>query len=123
MSVEYDLISDSAREGYELGQGPWAQDAFAKALRSADPVGEVFSFLVEDHYEPQYAKRVAGEIAAFVVAHPDWRVVDDCGGWDGSVVSNGRLAILVDEGCDPMDPNFPLYLRVGSRYRYEVECT
>ncbi len=92
MSVEYDLISDSAREGYKLGRGFWYEDAFAEALRSADPAGEVFAFLVEsEHWEPEYAKRVSEEISAFASKHPDWRVVNDCGGWDGSVVSDERM--------------------------------
>ncbi len=116
MPVEYDLISDVAREGYELGSGVWYEDAFIKALRSTDPVGEVFAFLVEeDDYEPEYARKVASEIAAFAAAHPDWRVVSEQ--WDGAVVDGEWMAVLVDEGSDPMDTGYPLYRKVGSRYR------
>ena len=36
MGVEYDLISDATREGYELGKGPWYE--LPEALRSSDPL-------------------------------------------------------------------------------------
>ena len=36
MGVEYDMISDSAREGYELGKDPWGdKDAARQALSAA----------------------------------------------------------------------------------------
>lgn len=117
MGVEYSLISDTLREGYELGKGAWGDPAFAEALRSIDPISEVVAFLVEeDDFEPIHAVEIAQGIAAFTAAHPDWRVVDD-GGWAGDVVDDEWRAIVVDEGWDPMDPDFPLYKQVGSRYR------
>lgn len=124
MGVEYDLISDATREGYELGKGPWGSEDFLVALRSADSVVKVATFLVEDGFSSGYATEIACEVAAFTAARPDWRVVHDCGNWDGAVVDDEeRAEIEADEeeeearefGFDVSD--FPLYRKVGSRYR------
>ena len=130
MGVEYDLISDSAREGYELGKGPWGMDEFPDALRTADPIAALVLLFAEEErgFTPEYAKEIAKEIVAFATAHPDWRVVNDHGGWDGSVMSDEEIAEeraeAIAEGedlPDVNDPDFPVYRRVGSRYREEAE--
>lgn len=109
MGVEYDLISDSAREGYELGKGPWAD--LERILRNSSwPANEITSLLVGDKFDFAYAAVVAREIVAFADAHPDWRIIDDCSS-DISVVPDADDEELFSD-CD-----FPVYKRVGTRYR------
>lgn len=126
MGVEYDLISDSAREGYELGKGWWGGSEFEKALRSNDPVGEVTAHMIEDGFEPLYAAEVAREITAFASAHPDWRVINDCSSDISVMTDTQRDETLAEEradeialGYDPDDlvDDLPIYKKVGSRYR------
>lgn len=80
MGVEYHLVSEQAESGYELGKGPWGSGDLARALRSADPVGQVAGLMTEYGFEADYAVKTACEVAAFAAMHPDWRVVDD-GSW------------------------------------------
>jgi hypothetical protein len=120
MGVEYDLISDVTREGYELGKGPWAD--LPQALRSSDPTDAIITLLVADRFELPYATEVARDVVAFAVAHPDWRIIDDCSS-DISVMTDEEraetLAEEIAEGliADEKDDVFPIYRRVGTRYR------
>lgn len=119
MGIEYDLISDATREGYELGKGPW-DDELIEALRASDPAVALKAYLVEEtlweRTSPGYLDEIVPEIIAFAKAHPDWRVINDASS-DISVVDDEWRAQLVSEGEDPDDPDFPMYRKVGSRYR------
>ena len=123
MGVEYDLVSDSAREGYELGKGPWGMDEFAEALRSSDPVAAIVALLAdeEEGFSPEYAREIAEEIAAFARAHPDWRVINDAQS-DIYVADETEEREMLEEGEDPNDPICPVYRRVGTRYRETVSA-
>jgi hypothetical protein len=122
MGVEYDLISDATREGYELGKGPWYE--LPEALRSSDPEAAIIKLLITDGYnfDLPYATEVAREVVAFAVAHPDWRIIDDCSS-DISVMTDEEraetLAEEIAEGliADEKDDVLPIYRRVGTRYR------
>lgn len=119
MSVEYDIVSDASREGYELGKGPWWEEGFAEACRSADPAGAVRAFLVANGWNNlDYVAEISREIAVFVAAHPDWRVVDDCTS-DVYVVSDQEVEEMREEdavlGLTVVDSD--AYRKVGSRYR------
>jgi hypothetical protein len=121
MGVEYDLVSNSTREGYELGKGCWGCDEFEKALRSDDPVGEATAHMIEENgFESAYAAEVAREIAAFVAAHPDWKIINDAQS-EYCVVTDEERDELLAEKWWPDDElgsdDFPIYKKLGSRYR------
>lgn len=48
MGVEYDLVSDRAKVGYQLGKGPWGMEEFLAACRSPQPAEAIFKFLLDD---------------------------------------------------------------------------
>lgn len=100
MGIIYSLISDATGEGYDLGKGPWWDEAFSLALRSPAPASAVAVFLTRDEphckFDGDYARDIASEMAAFAAARPDWRVINDASD-DGESEAN--------------------YKRVGSRYR------
>lgn len=118
MGVEYDLVSDTSREGYELGKGPWSTEEFLQALHNVDANAISDLMLKEGWSEIHrgYCERVAADVIAFVSVYPDWRLIDD-GSSDITVVDVDEWCELVDQGCDPDDSEFTLYRRVGSRYR------
>lgn len=78
MSIEYDLVSDTANEGYELGSGPWHTQEFADAVQGPDPYTALKAFLLKANlhvsFKEEDAERLAAAIAAFVSMHHDWRI-------------------------------------------------
>lgn len=121
MGVEYDLISDVTREGYELGKGPWAWLVPQFLRASPNPIAAITRLLVDDQFEPAYAAEVAREVVAFINAHPDWRIIDDCSS-DITVMTDEERARTLSEELaeglgDGVEEGFPIYRKVGSRYR------
>lgn len=96
---------------------------FVLALR-AGHAGDLIDFLAryEPGFRPAYAQEIAAEIFAFVTAHPDWRVVNDVS-CSRIVCDAEKIAKFVAKGWDPNDEDFPIYRKVGSRYREDgSEC-
>jgi hypothetical protein len=123
MGILYDLVSDFAREGYELGKGPWGDD-FVEALRSSTPIDSVTTFLTREGAEggmgwgpisPERAAAIAREVVDFAAAHADWRVINDTSS-EIVVADEEEWRRLVDEGYDPTDKVTPIYRQVGSRF-------
>lgn len=119
MGICYDIVSDAAGEGLELGKGPWSEAV--EALRSVDPVGEITALLVEAHEEPNVARGVAQRVAAFAAANPDWRILNDHQDDCILVVDDveAERADLAREGFDPSE--WRIYRRVGPVYEEENE--
>jgi hypothetical protein len=119
VGVEYDIISDSARVGYELGKGPWGDFDFADFVRVGD-ASKIAAFLINEYrglWESEYCGEIANAVVAFAAAHPDWRIVNDCS-CDITVADDEEWQRLVEEeGENPYDADFPIYKQVGSRYR------
>lgn len=115
MGIEYDLISDSARVGYELGKGPCGDEEFSELLKSGN-VEDLERFIAEEEsgFPADYIRDIVVKIVEFAAKYKDWRVINDCSS-DISVVSNEQKAEILESFGD--DPSFPLYERVGSRYR------
>jgi hypothetical protein len=118
MGIEYDLISDTTKEGYELGKGPWGGDDFEQLLKSAS-LKDIAAFLVEHKYPPDYSDVIAREVVEFAAAHPDWRIIDDCSCeiWVATDELRAEAIADLELGEDIDDPDFPIYRKVGSRYR------
>jgi hypothetical protein len=112
MGVEYYLVSDSAKVGYELGK---YMHETRDALREPDPVAAIVRFMMEASPldDLAYATKIAAEIVAFAKAHPDWRMTDDC---------SSDIAVMTDADREedrrefPEDADWPVYRQVGSRY-------
>lgn len=122
MGIEYALVSDAARVGYDLGKGPWDDD-FVKACRK-DAEGLALIIYLEREWDVSADCRENGcidevvhEIVAFITKYPDWRVVNDAQD-DLTVADEEMWHQLVNvEGDDPNDEDFPIYRQVGTRYR------
>ena len=130
MGVEYDLVSDSAKEAYELGKGYWGWlksreppwivwDSFPNdemtfktdattMIRYVEKVFEASSF-DSPRERHDYAARIGTEIAAFMAKNPDWRLKDDASD-DYSVTLSGEHL------HKDMPPDWPCYKLAGSRY-------
>lgn len=126
MGIEYDLVSDLAREGYELGKGPWEDEEFAEALRSDKPLANVVWWLMTPEnahaglgwgpFTKEYAQDIAVEIVHFVSTHPDWRVINDASSDIWVCTDEEREEERAAFG-DEDGPDFPRYKKVGSRFR------
>lgn len=127
MGVEYDLVSNTSKEAYELGKGywgwlqrrevPWSGDGADLEEFKTDTesmiryVGYVFNDFAlggaDEHRD--YAIRVGTEVVAFMVRNPDWKVLDDaCDDYD--VTFSGEHL------HDDMPEDWPCYKFVGCRY-------
>lgn len=123
MGVEYDIVSDKAHEGYELGKGSWCE--LPEALRATNPVTAVVALMRQDSWDDAWpnalATDVAREIVAFAEAHPDWRVIDDCSSDIWVCTDEDRAKYVAEcrslDGDDYEDEEPFLYRKVGSRYR------
>jgi len=120
MGVEYYLVSDSAKVGYELGK---YMHETRDALREPDPVAAIVRFMMEAPPldDLAYATKIAAEVVAFVKAHPDWRMTDDCSSDIAVLTDEARAELRVEDvamGEDPdeFEDDFPTYRQVGSRY-------
>lgn len=115
MGTEYDLISDKARVGYQLGKGPWSD--LTAALRSPDPVSAIIALMHDAGFEDgAYCAEVCGEVTQFAEAHPDWRVIDEYSSDILVMTDEERAEEEADEDFGE-DEDFPIYKLVGSRYR------
>jgi hypothetical protein len=120
MGVEYYLVSDSEKVGYELGK---YMHETRDALKEADPVAAIMRFMMEAPplNDLEYAARIATEVVAFAKAYPDWRMIDDCSS-DIAVMTDETRAELraedvsIGEDPDEFEDDFPTYRQVGSRY-------
>ena len=116
MDVTYNLVSDSAHVGYDLGKGAWWMDRFVEALRSVDPIVALAAFLVfEEGFSPGYARAVAASLTYFAVKHPDWRIIHD-GSSDIYLADEVEEQEMSDEGQDPDDPDCLVYRKIGTVY-------
>lgn len=124
MGIEYDLVSDATQEGYQLGKGPWDEE-FEIALRSKDPLANVLAYLLHANAgmgwqmaPKEYVEEITRDIVTFAVNHPDWRVTNDACD-DLWVATDNEREEMFAENPDFVrnDPDFPIYCKVGSRYR------
>lgn len=121
MGIEYSLISDEKRVGYDLGKGPWPE--LPPILRASDPLGHIVALMNDSGFDNEaYCAEIAREVVAFASAHPDWRLIDDCSD-DINVLTDEQAAELraedIEMGDDPdeIEKDFPRYKQVGTRYR------
>src|SRR6185369_5631274 len=113
MGVEFDLISDATKEGYELGKGPWS-DLKEVVQGSNNPVEAVTMLLLSDVTDSKTASAVASEIIAFMETHPDWRVIDDYVEDVIHVMDDKDRADMIEVfGEAAEDENFVIYRKVG----------
>lgn len=119
MGVEYYVVCDDDRTGYELGKGSWSLFYEIKPFQCAADLRAAFELLIEKDQDfpgledrRAYLREICEEVVAYCEQRA-WRVrfVNDCG--DETVVDPERFEDYVARGLG----DGYLFRRVGTRYR------